>query len=273
MAISQGWQRTARLLTGGLAALALGAAALTAGTPAAAATAAPGASTAEASAAPAKLPTTDSLAPKGAPTLSTGSGSTPAQQAAMSAASAQARSSGRAVVVGALTTPTLQVSALPGGRFEVSDNPLPVRALRGGSWVPVDTSLVRDGDGSYSAAATAYASVTFSGGGSAPLVTTSTASGQSYQLSWPGVLPVPSVSGSTATYPGVLPGVDLQVSADAGGGFSEVLVVHSAAAAANPELAKLTLAARSSGGADASSGTLVSGGGWSLQASSALEWD
>ncbi|MCI0687974.1 MAG: hypothetical protein L0Y54_12155 [Sporichthyaceae bacterium] len=56
-------------------------------------------------------------------------------------------------------------------------------------------------------------------------------------VSWDGVLPEPIVSGSTLTYPSVLPDVDLVVSVDADGtGFSEVLVVKTPQAAANPAL-------------------------------------
>jgi Concanavalin A-like lectin/glucanases superfamily len=257
--------------TAGVTAGAIVAAALAAG-PARAATAPGG--PADATGTPLAAAASAARAPAGAPVLPDGHGPSAAQQQAMDAASAQATATGKPVVVASLTTPTWQVSAQPGGGFSLADNPSPVRAQERGGWVPVDTGLRRDADGSYTAAATAYATVTFSGGGTAPLAVTTTPSGASYRISWPTALPAPVVSGSSATYDNVLPGVDLQVSANTAGGFSEVLVVHDAAAAANPALAKITLAAQGSGGGDPATGTLVTAGdGLALQASRALMWD
>jgi hypothetical protein len=181
------------------------------------------------------------------PRLDDGYGATAAEQAAMAAAADQARRTGKAVPVGALTTETQAVVARPGGGFEVAANPRPVRTTQRGRWVPVDLTLRSNADGTLSPAATAYGTVTFSGGGSGPLA--STVSGSSrFAVSWPAALPKPVVAGSTATYAEVLPGVDLVVAATVAGGFSEVLVVRSAAAARNPRLANLTLGVRTAGG-------------------------
>ena len=210
--------------------------------------------------------------------MQTGYGATVAQKAAMAQASAQARKSGEPVPVGALTTETWQVIAQPAGGFVLAANTQPVRTLRHGSWAAVDTTLHRDADGSLSPAATAYGSVTFSGGGSGPLAVTSSGS-TTYSVSWPGRLPVPSVSGSTATYADVLPSVDLVVSATVSGGFSDVLVIKNAAAAKNPRLRQLTLAAHVSGGrvakAQAADGIAVTGAanGDVLESASPLMWD
>ncbi|MEU6402194.1 hypothetical protein [Streptomyces sp. NPDC046985] len=71
--------------------------------------------------------------------------------------------------------------------------------------------------------------------------------GHTLAVSLPMRLPAPTLSGATATYPDVLHGVDLTVTVDAQGGFSEVLVVKNASAAANPALKRLTLATHTRG--------------------------
>ncbi|MFI1924810.1 MULTISPECIES: DNRLRE domain-containing protein [unclassified Streptomyces] len=68
---------------------------------------------------------------------------------------------------------------------------------------------------------------------------TLTSGGHEITLSWPGTLPEPTISGSSALYREVLDGVDLMLTAQAGG-FSHVLVVHSAEAAADPALTRLS---------------------------------
>ncbi|KPI04194.1 hypothetical protein OK074_4721 [Actinobacteria bacterium OK074] len=68
---------------------------------------------------------------------------------------------------------------------------------------------------------------------------TLTSDGHEVTLSWPGTLPEPVVSGPSALYREVFDGVDLLLTAQ-DSGFSHVLIVHSAAAAANPALATLS---------------------------------
>ncbi|MFJ6704944.1 MULTISPECIES: LamG-like jellyroll fold domain-containing protein [unclassified Streptomyces] len=65
-------------------------------------------------------------------------------------------------------------------------------------------------------------------------------------FSWPTMLPRPVVSGDTATYPDVLPEVDLQLTADASG-YSSILVVKTPKAATDPHLKGLTLKTASAG--------------------------
>ncbi|MGW4728485.1 LamG-like jellyroll fold domain-containing protein [Streptomyces shenzhenensis] len=67
-----------------------------------------------------------------------------------------------------------------------------------------------------------------------------TKAGRELALSWPGTLPSPQLEGDTATYADVLPGVDLRLGAQEDG-FTQLLVVKSAEAAASTELAELRL--------------------------------
>ncbi|WP_405878781.1 hypothetical protein OG762_09155 [Streptomyces sp. NBC_01136] len=169
------------------------------------------------------------------------------QREAMATAAAKARKTGKAVGINSLTTPVQQVTVSPEGGFQLSANPEPVRTEQHGNWVPVDMTLHQNSDGTWSPAATAYGTVSFSGGGHAPLVTTHY-NGVSMAVSWPGTLPAPVIKGGSATYRSVLPSVDLVVSATAAGGFTDTLVVKSPAAAQNPALATLRLGTQVTGG-------------------------
>ncbi|MET7612299.1 RHS repeat-associated core domain-containing protein [Streptomyces seoulensis] len=161
-------------------------------------------------------------------------------------ASARAQFSGEAVDVASETTATSTTKAEPDGTFTKTLSPLPVRVQRAdGSWAEVDATLVKSADGSY-APKVATSELVLSGGGSGPLAVLHE-SGRAVSVSWPTSLPAPSVSGATATYADVLPDVDLVVTANGQGGFSEVLVIKSAQAAANPALATLKLATKGDG--------------------------
>ena len=153
---------------------------------------------------------------------------------------------GQAVPVDALTTETYSVTANPDGSFTSTSDVMPVRVRKNGDWTPVDATLTANPDGSYSPAATPNG-VTLSGGGNGQLVTLHHADGSSMSLSVPFPLPAPTVNGDSATYASVLPGVDLSVSVTDQGGFSDVLVVHDAQAAADSRIRQLTLAASTDG--------------------------
>lgn len=120
----------------------------------------------------------------------------------------------------------------------------PTRVRKGGSWVPVDTTLKATAGG-IAPRATVLPMVFSAKGGDGPFATLHDGS-RRIEVSWPGKLPVPVVNGSTATYRGVLPDVDLQVTAQPLG-FSEVLVVKTRAAAANPKLATLRFGVETKG--------------------------
>lgn len=161
-------------------------------------------------------------------------------------ASAQAAAVGRPVEVMRDRTDWTQVFAEPGGGFRTVESLVPVRARRpDGSWVPVDTTLSVRPDGLVAPGAITTG-LSLSDGGTGRLFTLSQG-GHSLSMSWPfGALPVPSLSGPTATYPNVLPGVNLLVSATPTG-VSDLVEVTSPAAAANPALARLTFPVSGSG--------------------------
>lgn len=159
-------------------------------------------------------------------------------------ARAAARKSGRRVEVLPSRTETTQVFANPDGTLTSETSALPQRVRRAGGWVPVDTTLRFSGDGSVRPVAAAE-DMRFSGGGTAPLATLGQG-GRSFGLTWPGKLPRPVLAGDTATYRSVLPDVDLKITASVVG-YSEVLVVKTRAAAANPALSRLSFGLKSQG--------------------------
>ncbi|MET9039555.1 hypothetical protein [Streptomyces mirabilis] len=172
-------------------------------------------------------------------------GLTAAQQTALTSAAKQAAASGEPVRVNALTTETATTTANPSGTLTYNSSLLPVRVRKAGRWVAVDATLKRNADGTWSPRASAEPLV-FSGGGTTPLATMSEGKA-SLALSWPKPLPTPHAAGTSLTYPEVLPGVDLRLTADTQGGWSEVLIVKNARATANPALAKIALTTEAKG--------------------------
>jgi Concanavalin A-like lectin/glucanases superfamily len=128
-----------------------------------------------------------------------------------STAAALAKAQGSRVAVDSLETDSSLTYANPDGTFTLEETAQPTRVQRGSTWVPLDTRLVAQPDGSVATAATP-ATLTLSGGGSSDLVTFSAGS-HSLRYGWAGSLPKPTLSGSTATYADVRPNADLQVTA------------------------------------------------------------
>jgi hypothetical protein len=180
-------------------------------------------------------------APVAGPVRADTSGVADAQWASDEAgAQAIAQQYGHPVAVDSEASPTQLVSAMPDGTMQLESDAVPQRVRQGTSWVAVDTTLRVNSDGMFAPTASA-APVEFSVGGTDLIDRVQTTSGAWVTETWPyGALPSAVVDGSSVTYPGVLPGVDLRLTA-APGGMSEVLVVHDAAAAANPQLATLHL--------------------------------
>lgn len=161
-------------------------------------------------------------------------------------ASAAAAASGERVLVDAATTESSQVFANPDATFTQEMNASPVRAQQSdGTWASIDTSLQRGADG-FLRAKNTTADVAFSGGGSGSKLVTLEDDGYRLQLGWPTTLPTPRLDGATATYPDVLPDVDLKLTA-LSSGYTSVLVVKTAQAAKDPALATIKMSVTSSG--------------------------
>ncbi len=158
-------------------------------------------------------------------------------------ASARAQATGKPVTIDQLTDTGTLVVANPDGTFTRSDSSMPQRVQQQGKWVPIDTTLIRQTDGSWAPKAV-VTPVSFTGGGTNSMVTMRSGPDR-LSFSWPDALPQPVISGDTATYPEVLSGVDLQLTADASG-YSSILVVKTPKAAANPRLRQLALNTTSS---------------------------
>jgi len=155
---------------------------------------------------------------------------TPAQ------AVARARATHKNVVVSSLTSPTRRTVASPNGEFTLTESLLPVRALRSGKWLALNPRLHRVASGRLVPQVTTR-QVSLSDGGAGALAVLQNY-GRTMTLTWPGNLPAPTVTGATATYHNVLPGVDLAVTITEQGDVSEDVIVRNAAAADNPGLAK-----------------------------------
>ena len=183
--------------------------------------------------APAHADATNSRTKPVSPSAAVGASSHLAQ----AQASTLARRTGKAVPVTALETAKSTVTANPDGSFTLDEHPAPVRKIVNGVWKPLDATLVRRADGTIAPAVTTQPLV-LSGGGNAPLAQMR-AGADALTLRIARSLPVPKLSGATATYSNVIRGVDLQLTANTQGGFSELLIVHSAAAAADPGLSDL----------------------------------
>ncbi|WP_328310170.1 RICIN domain-containing protein [Streptomyces sp. NBC_00442] len=84
-------------------------------------------------------------------------------------------------------------------------------------------------------------SLVFSGGGDGPMATMATGDGRKLAIKAPFSLPKPVLDGDSALYRGVLPDVDLELTATPLGGWRQILVVRTARAAADPAVKKLHL--------------------------------
>ncbi|GJF31830.1 hypothetical protein KNE206_45300 [Kitasatospora sp. NE20-6] len=159
----------------------------------------------------------------------------------------QAKGTGKPVRIDALTTETTETFADTDGRSMYADaRAQDVRTRRSGSWQTLDATLKANADGTVTPAVTG-SDLVLSGGGSGPLATITSADGTSMSITAPFPLPRPTLDGSTAVYSSVLPDVDLRVTARPDGGWRDVIVVKTAAAAADPRLKALHFPLRTTG--------------------------
>lgn len=169
---------------------------------------------------------------------------TPTAAATEAQAARLAAANGVRVEIQDKTTERSQTFAEPNGTFTTELSTTVDRVRRAAGWVPVDTTLEIRSDGRVAPRAAAT-DVSLSGGGTAVFVHLGIPGGV-LDLSAPWRLPAPVLSGSTATYAEVLPGVDL-VAKVATEGFSYNLVVKSRTAAADPGLRSLRFGVSSPG--------------------------
>ncbi|WP_245589556.1 LamG domain-containing protein [Amycolatopsis balhimycina] len=172
----------------------------------------------------------------GAPVVSAAV-SVPDQAQDEATATAWAREAGKQILVTSKTTETSQTVANPNGSWTLTEYTHPVRVKHGPDWTPIDTTLVRNADGSVTPKATVL-DLALNAGGTGSVATPivqAREAGKEVGLKWTKDLPEPSLSGDTATYAEVLPGVDLTVRA-LPEGYTENLVVKTREAAQNPGL-------------------------------------
>lgn len=159
------------------------------------------------------------------------------QPAETMSASARAKAEGKPVRVEEETTETVEVLANPDGTFTWKQSLTPQRVRQDGQWRSIDTNWERGSDGTIRTAATPVELTLSSGGSTGPLVVASK-DGYEVGLKWRDELPEPILDGSTATYPDVLPDVDLIVTANPEG-FSQALKIKAREAAENPALEEI----------------------------------
>ncbi|MFB6616164.1 hypothetical protein ACFCV9_18445, partial [Streptomyces sp. NPDC056367] len=190
----------------------------------------------------------------GSPTPAPKSGATAATKAAPSArqkavdaALAQAKKTGKPVAIDLLTTAESQTFANPAGTLTMDAAAAPERVKQAnGSWRAIDTTLRANADGTVSPAVVP-SPLSISGGGTGPMATMTTADGKKLAFKAPFKLPKPKLDGNDALYENVLPDVDLRLTATQLGGWRQVLIVRTAAAAANPALKKIRLGVDATG--------------------------
>ncbi|MFF9819765.1 hypothetical protein ACF1GV_41880, partial [Streptomyces sp. NPDC014006] len=181
-------------------------------------------------------------------------------------AQAEARRTGKQVLIDTATTATSQTWALPNGKLRTRMTATPMRARTGsGVWAAIDNRLrrvdnaprnlgvqpvnaaqpIRFSSGTKPAHADrSFARAPLAEGRDTVLAEVDIA-GHTVAYTWPGALPEPVLDGPRALYSEVLPGVDLLLVAREEGGFAQLLIVKNKEAAQSKALATLSYGLRS----------------------------
>ncbi|RSM67447.1 hypothetical protein DMB66_15960 [Actinoplanes sp. ATCC 53533] len=147
------------------------------------------------------------------------------------AAMTAAKETSKRVKIDDATTETSEFYATPDGKIAAKISANIERFSRDGAWVPIDLTLRKQADGSV--APTAYPQdMRFSGKRAAETgdLMAMGSGDEKITVGWQTALPEPTLAGSKATYPEVMPGVDLVVQATQTG-FEQFTVLKTAAAA------------------------------------------
>ena len=144
----------------------------------------------------------------------------------VTSAAVSARLCGGRVEVSSAVSETTQTWVNPDGMLTSEQHLAPVRMRQGGAWVPVDATLQRTADGGVAAKAHP-GGLRLSGAktdtGEHEVVTLGSADA-AVGVAWTGKLPQPVLDGTKATYPDVLPSVDLVIEATRTG-YKQLFVV------------------------------------------------
>jgi hypothetical protein len=152
-------------------------------------------------------------------------------QEGIRSAMTRAKDTGNRIKIEDATTEFAEYYATPDGKITGKISPDMQRFSRDGSWVPIDLTLRKQADGSVAPAAYPK-ELKISGaraGKSGDLVAVGS-DDEKVVMGWQGALPDPVLDGSKATYPAVMPGVDLVIQVTRTG-FEQFAILKSAAAA------------------------------------------
>lgn len=160
------------------------------------------------------------------------------------AAMATAKETGQRVKIDDATTETSEFYTTPDGKITAKISANAERFSRDGVWVPIDLTLQKQADGSVAPAAYPQ-DMRFSGARATETgdLATMGSGDEKVAVGWQTALPEPRLDGSKATYPDVMPGVDLVVQATRTG-FEQFAVLKSAAAAKYADQITLPLSGR-----------------------------